>query len=106
LEIRDFQSEAKKTAEKIKEKIEEIEKLSERKRKKRKEDFEKLSELKDQFITKDGRYQQPMLLSQISYLSSMVNRADQLPGRDAYNRFDELKTQFEELRLKAEGILN
>jgi hypothetical protein len=31
-----------------------------------------------------------MLVDQLSYLSSMLNRADQKPGRDAYMRFDEL----------------
>ena len=31
-----------------------------------------------------------MLVDQLSYLSSMLNRADQKPGRDAYVRFDEL----------------
>jgi hypothetical protein len=105
LEIRDFQSEAKRTSEKIKEKIEEIEKLSERKKKKRKEDYEKLNELNDQFITKDGRYQKPMLLSQISYLSSMINRADQHPGKDAYERFEELKDQYEKLKAETEKVL-
>jgi photosystem II stability/assembly factor-like uncharacterized protein len=45
--------------------------------------------------TAEGIYMQPMLLSQISYLNSMINRADQLPGRDAYERYEELKAQFD-----------
>ena len=32
-----------------------------------------------------------MLIGQLGYLSMMINRADQLPGKDAYERYDELK---------------
>jgi hypothetical protein len=48
--------------------------------------------------TKKGIYMQPMLTDQISYLYSMLNSADQLPGKDAYDRFEELKTVFNELK--------
>lgn len=47
--------------------------------------------------TAEGRYQQPQLLAQISYLSSMLGYADQRPGQDAYNRYDELRKWFEDL---------
>ena len=50
----------------------------------------KLSGIKSKLVTSRGTYQQPMILDQISYLSSMLDRADQEPGRDAYLRFDEL----------------
>jgi len=43
-----------------------------------------------QFVTPDGNYMRNMLISQLGYLNSMINRADQLPGKDAYNRFEEL----------------
>ena len=51
----------------------------------------KLNEIKVKLVTSRGRYQQPMVLDQIGYLSSMLDRADQKPGRDAYLRYDELK---------------
>ncbi|MCJ7579380.1 MAG: hypothetical protein MUP98_02475 [Candidatus Aminicenantes bacterium] len=56
----------------------------------------KLNGIKAKLVTSRGTYQQPMILDQISYLSSMLDRADQRPGRDAYLRFDEL---FEALTL-------
>jgi len=48
--------------------------------------------------SKDGRYEQPMLLDQIRYLSNMLDRADQRPGKDAYERCTELEAWFERLR--------
>jgi hypothetical protein len=47
-----------------------------------------------------------MLLSQISYLSSMINSADQQPGEDAYARYEELVVQFEALKTKADDYIN
>lgn len=47
--------------------------------------------------TQDGIYMKPMLLSQISYLYSMLNRADQVPGKDAYDRYEELRVKVDEL---------
>jgi len=52
--------------------------------------YEMLSQLRDQLVSKDGPYPQPMLISQISYLLSMISRADQKPGKDAYTRLNEL----------------
>jgi len=48
-------------------------------------------------LTASGPYPQPMLLSQISYLSSIVSRVDQKPGAEAYTRYEELKTWLERL---------
>ena len=42
-----------------------------------------------------GSYQKPMLLSQIGYLSSMIGRADGRPGRDAYERHEELQAELQ-----------
>lgn len=50
----------------------------------------RLSEIQQQFETAEGIYPQPALIDQISYLYSMLDRADQKPGRDAYQRFEEL----------------
>jgi hypothetical protein len=78
--------------------------LSDKKKKKQKDYYSKLVELNDKFKTKDGRYQKPMLLAQISYLSSMINRADQQPGRDAYNRFEELRSKYEILKTETNDL--
>lgn len=49
-------------------------------------------------VNEEGPYPQNMLQSQIRYLYSVVNQADQLPGRDAYVRFEELKKELDEIR--------
>ena len=50
--------------------------------------------------TKEGTYMQPMLIDQIRYLQSMLSRADQKPGKDAYNRLKKLKSEFNVLKEK------
>jgi hypothetical protein len=40
-------------------------------------------------------YGQPMLLDQIAYLREMLQVADQLPGKDAYDRFKDLKSELD-----------
>lgn len=56
----------------------------------------------NQLVTKEGRYEQPMFLAQIRYLYSMLQRADQRPGKDAYNRYDALKKWFDDIQKMAE----
>lgn len=43
--------------------------------------------------TAAGRYPRPMLIDQIGYLDSMLSRADQRPGRDAYERLAALESE-------------
>tara|TARA_B100001123_G_scaffold420101_1_gene526094 strand:- start:280 stop:3048 length:2769 start_codon:yes stop_codon:yes gene_type:complete len=50
---------------------------------------------KDALINADGPYPQTMLIDQIRYLASMIDQADHRPGRDAYERYEELKKQLE-----------
>jgi len=45
-----------------------------------------------------------MLQSQTGYLGSMIGRADQRPGQDAYDRFEELKAKFEEIKTEFEKL--
>ena len=52
----------------------------------------------DLLVTRKGTYMQPMLIDQTRYLQSMLGRADQVPGKDAYNRFKELKDSFSRLK--------
>lgn len=47
-----------------------------------------------QLVTSPGTYMKPMLSDQTRYLNSMVGRADQKPGQDAYERLEELKATF------------
>ena len=61
----------------------------------------RLNDLKvklNKLATEKGTYRQPMLIDQISYLYFMLNRADQVPGKDALTRFQELKNAFSEMQ--------
>lgn len=57
-----------------------------------------------QLVTSPGTYMQPMLSAQTGYLNSMIGRADQQPGKDAYDRFEELKTKFQEIKKEFEAL--
>jgi len=59
-------------------------------------DEEILVAVKKQLISEPGRYAQPMLLDQLQYLYSNLIRADQKPGQDAYNRYEELNSLLQE----------
>ncbi|WP_421763110.1 WD40/YVTN/BNR-like repeat-containing protein [Ekhidna sp.] len=52
----------------------------------------------EQLRTEEGIYMKPMLVDQISYLYFMLNRADQVPGKDAFDRYEELKGVLEKLK--------
>jgi hypothetical protein len=56
-----------------------------------------LISIEKQLTTQEGRYMRPMLLDQLRYLASMLDRADQKPGKDAYERYEELKKWLENL---------
>ena len=52
---------------------------------------EALAAIEEKIVTADLRsYPTPMLLDQLRYLYSNLDRADQKPGRDAHVRFAEL----------------
>ncbi len=53
-----------------------------------------LDDLRSRLIDAGGSYPTPVLISQLGYLLGMISRADQVPGRDAYERAGEL---FEEV---------
>ncbi|MDN5202364.1 hypothetical protein QQ008_13340 [Fulvivirgaceae bacterium BMA10] len=57
-----------------------------------------IEKLLKELITKDGTYEQPMLIDQISYLYNLSNGADQLPGKDATDRYAELNEMFQKLQ--------
>ncbi len=52
----------------------------------------KLAEIEEKLVTASGhRYPQPMLIDQLEYLYDNLDRADQKPGADAYQRFENLE---------------
>jgi len=75
-----------------------------KRRNKNLENDEKLAKIEGELVTARGTYMQPMLNDQIGYLSSMLGRADQKPGKDAYERYEELKLKLGELISKYASI--
>ena len=65
---------------------------------------EQLQQLDQALSTADGRYMTPMIVDQLRYLSSMIDRADQLPGKDAFDRYEELKAKVKELEPNYKAI--
>ncbi|MCA8949819.1 MAG: hypothetical protein KDE27_09980 [Planctomycetes bacterium] len=54
----------------------------------------RLAAVKARLVDQRGiEYPQPMLVAQLRYLASMLDRADQRPGQDAYGRLEELETE-------------
>ncbi len=85
LQIRDTLSLARMAAERIRD-------AREQKTLSREKD-KRLASIYSKLVTAKGIYPQPMLIDQLQYLFSMLNRADQKPGRDAYVRLDELDNE-------------
>ena len=63
----------------------------------KKNKLQDLEAILEKLETKEGDYMQPMLIDQFKYLYSMVTEADQVLGKDAYNRFKELSLKFEKI---------
>ncbi|MDA0195477.1 MAG: hypothetical protein O2951_10595 [Bacteroidetes bacterium] len=61
------------------------------------DELKELIQIKSAFSTANGAYMQPMLIDQIEYLANMVYKADQRPGKDAYDRYDELSASLKGL---------
>lgn len=99
LQVRDLLSESRQLADQIGKRREYLEKLLEKQKDDslQKED-NKLEILEKQLITEDGTYMTPMLIDQISYLASMLDRADQVPGKDAYQRYEELQKELHDIQ--------
>ena len=60
----------------------------------------KLEMIQSTLVQAKGRYTQPKLISQIRYLYNSFRSADQLPSKDAYDRYEELVTELEEVKNK------
>jgi hypothetical protein len=93
LQIRDLEWQAKDLAAQLKESVQNVDKSSKA--------YSFCVDLEKELITsKSVAYSQPMLIDQISYLREMLNTADQLPGKDAYDRFKSLKMEVDNLLRK------
>ncbi len=88
LEVRDFVTEVRRFEERVSDML--------KKRPKNKN----LISLDKDLNTEEGTYMRPMFIDQVRYLQSMLSRADQKPGNDAYVRFSKLKQEFVELKRK------
>lgn len=64
-----------------------------------------LADIKNQLITSSIRYSQPMVIDQLTYLYTNLIRADQRPGQDAHNRYQELNAALEKLVQRLNEIL-
>ncbi len=61
------------------------------------EQMDALKEMHMALETQDGRYMKPMLVSQIGYLNSAINGADQHPGNETQKRYETLKQEYKSL---------
>ncbi len=99
LQIRDLQDTSKQVAAKIGERRNKLLELGKDGKvpKKYVSENRKLAAIEKELVTPEGIYMTPMLIDQLSYLASMLNRADQRPGKDAIDRYEELKGKLDKL---------
>ena len=64
-----------------------------------------LDEIREQLVTASRRYSQPMIVDQLSYLYSNLTRADQQPGQDAFDRYQELNSMLSDHIGRLEQLL-
>ncbi|UCG89399.1 MAG: hypothetical protein JSW71_12845 [Gemmatimonadota bacterium] len=66
---------------------------------------ERLAEIQRRLMTGPVRYDMPMVADQLQYLSGMINRADQKLGRDAFERYEELKAALDTIVADLNAVL-
>lgn len=66
---------------------------------------DEVDEIEKALVTEPIRYSKPMLVDQLQYLYGNLMRADQEPGRDAYQRYDQLNSELEEHIQRLERLL-
>ena len=59
------------------------------------------NDLHSELFMAEGRYMTPRLIEQITYLRGMLDQGDQRPGKDAYARYEELKSWYNRLAKQA-----
>lgn len=99
LKIRDLRSQAEQLNHEISIRKAALEKVAKTGLSSNQKEIDRLKALQNELKTQDGRYMRPMLLAQLSYLASMLDRADQKPGKDAYDRYEELKDWLERIKI-------
>ena len=106
LEIRDFQDQINQLIAQVDEQRKSLKNALDKERvgKKTQKKKEALDKVYYQLVTSPGTYMQPMLQAQTSYLNAMIGRADQKPGQDAYERFEELKGRYEDVKSEFENL--
>ncbi len=65
-----------------------------------------LSDIKKNLISDQGIYTQPMIIDQLGYLYANLIGADQMPGQDAYHRYEELNKELNEQMERLARILH
>ncbi len=106
LSVRDFQGEVAKLIKAVNDERKALDNSlnQERASKRDQRRKEALDAVYYQLVTPPGTYMQPMLSAQAGYLNSMIGRADQQPGKDAYDRFEELKSKFQQIKKEFEAL--
>lgn len=96
LQVVALEDSSKRVAEEIKARRKELAKLIKtgKRVKQYSQEDARLAQIEDQLETPEGIYMTPMLIDQLRYLRYMLNQADQRPGKDAYDRYEELKNRF------------
>lgn len=101
LKIRDAVSDARRAASRIQEARDRLAKSGEQgggqEARNRQDADRRLAGLQAKLVTDPNisSYPQPMLIDQLQYLYGMTTNADQRPGRDASERYAELRAQFD-----------
>ena len=105
LQIVDLISDAKKLTNDLDGKMKPVKaKLDKKYSKKTQAKYDTYGKVYYQLVTPEGIYMRPMLNAQLGYLASMINRADQQPGKDAYERYDELKELLGKIKMEASSL--
>jgi hypothetical protein len=65
----------------------------------------RLNSVAAKLLTDPVRYSKPGLLAHVTYLASMTANVDQKIGRDAIERYEVLKKEFETLRGEVDQVL-
>ncbi len=94
--VMDLLSDARKLQDDAEEKIKKLEKD-----KTGETQLEELKKLLQQLKNEEGAYPQQMMVAQISYLNNILGGSDKKPGEEEKERYQELYSQFNELKQKA-----
>jgi hypothetical protein len=93
LKVRDTVSETRKMIERLREA-----------RDKKSGDQARIQELWDKLVDKPGPYPETMLLSQLTNIAREVNVADQKVGASAFERFNDVMKEFEQIKAEVNKV--